>query len=143
MQKTRILGIDFGLKRIGVAISDSDCKIALPRDPIENNGYDGVLEEIASICDENLIKAIVLGYPVGFKGERTNIIEKVDDFCARLKDELNITVILEDERYTTVQAHKYMNDAGIRKSRKQGLKDSISATIFLQVYLDKLNAELN
>lgn len=142
MQKTRILGIDFGLKRVGVAISDTDLKIALPRDPIDNHGYDDVLNDIKAICDESFIKSVVLGYPVGFKGERTNIIEKVDDFAALLKEKLKLEVILIDERYTTIQAHKYMNDAGIKKSRKQGLKDSISATIILQVYLDKENAKL-
>ena len=136
VNKTRILAVDFGLKRVGLAVSDQYNKIALPLDLIENNGYKELLVHLKTICNDYDIGLIVLGHPVGFEKEKTNILKRVDDFAELMKKSLEIPVEFEDERYSTIQARKYMLEADVRKSRKKTLKDSISATIFLQSYLD-------
>lgn len=142
MKKRRILGIDFGFKKIGIAVSDFDHILAMPCDMVDNAGHEKVLEKIQNLCEKYDISKIVFGNPVGFEDDEKNIIEHVHKFAELARERLGIGVAFEDERYTTIQAKKYMREAGIKEKKMQNLKDSISAAILLQTYLDRLNAKL-
>ncbi|MBI5152074.1 Holliday junction resolvase RuvX [Candidatus Peregrinibacteria bacterium] len=143
MQKGRILGLDFGLKRIGFAVSDFEHKLALPIGFVENKGREKVVLELRKICDKYEINKIIIGKPISLNAKQTEILAMVEDFADFLRQRLQINVLFEDERLTSVQAGKYLAAAGMKEKQQRFVRDSVSASIFLQTYLDKLNAKRN
>lgn len=142
MNFSKYLAIDYGEKRIGIAISDFDKSIAFPRDHILNDSK--LFQKILVLIKEETIEKIILGYPVNLNSEKTPQTLKVEDFKTELEKflsskEVNTEVVLFDERLTSSMAESYMTEMGLKKSRRQekGLIDSISAQILLQGYLDK------
>ena len=134
----RYLGLDLGSKTLGVSISDMTGLIASSYKIIRHNEeYDKLIEEVKQIVEEKSIDKIVLGLPknmnntIGYKGELSL------QFKEKLEEKLNIEVILQDERLTTVEANNILlqNDTS-RKKRKKVI-DSLAATIILQSYLDR------
>jgi len=135
----RIMGIDYGETRVGIAISDELKITAQGLETINYNGNDKkLLARLDEIMKEFDIETIVVGMPKllnGDKGARAEITEK---FIHKLKckyNKINITSI--DERLTTVQAHKTMNYLDINKKKKRGLVDTISAVYILETYMNK------
>lgn len=134
----RYLGLDFGTKTVGVAISDLTGTIASTYKTIFYNGDEVLLfKELSLIIDEFKIKTIVLGLPknmnnsIGERGELTL------HFKEDLEKKFGVDVIMVDERLTTKEATTYMLEADLsRKKRKQKV-DSLAANIILQTYLDK------
>lgn len=131
---SRILGIDYGDVRIGLAISDESQIIAKPFKTLENKGKKFVLKEIKNICEENSIEKIIIGKPIMLSGEEGIQVEKVNRFIDFLKSNINVKIELEDERLTTVEAEKLLDQEDI-SSRID--KDQISAYYILKAYLDK------
>ena len=134
----RYLGLDLGSRTLGVSTSDATGLIASSYKIIRHNEeYNKLIDEVKKIVDEKSIDKIVLGFPknmdntIGYKGELSL------KFKEMLEKELNIEVILQDERLTTVEANNILlqNDTS-RKKRKKVI-DSLAATIILQSYLDK------
>jgi len=143
-QITKYLGIDYGEKRVGIAVSDENKKYSFSRDFIENDAkfYSSLLKIIR---EENISK-IVLGYPLNMSSEKTNQTLKVEDFRNKLeeflkKNSAKAEIIFFDERFTSRIAESYIKDSGLKKSNRQnkGLVDSASAQIILQDYIDKTN----
>jgi putative holliday junction resolvase len=139
---SKYLAIDYGEKRIGIAISDIDKSIAFPRDHILNDNK--LLQKILVLIKEETIDRIILGYPINLKSEKTPQTLKVEDFKNELEQflsgkDIKAEIILFDERLTSSIAESYMTEMGLKKSRRQekGLVDSIAAQILLQGYLDK------
>ena len=139
----RIIGLDLGSKSLGISLSDITGTIANTYKTIffEDSNYDSLIEELNEIIKENKVEKIVLGYPKNMNnsvGERAQIAL---EFKKKLEDNLNMEVIMQDERLTTIQAENYMIEADIsRKKRKQKI-DSLAANIILQSYLDKRKGE--
>lgn len=143
MQKTRVLGIDYGLKRIGLALSDSLQVIASPLDNLEA-GYD-----IATTCErlkkrlEELSKQgkpvsqIVIGLPLHMNGTDSERSGQVRAFAHYIQEALNIPVDFLDERLTSVQAERSLHEVGFSRKKRSQLVDSVSAVILLQTYLQK------
>lgn len=134
----RYLGLDFGTKTVGVAMSDITGTIASTYKTIFYNGDEQLLlKELSLIMEEFKIKTIVLGFPKNMNnsiGERGEITLH---FKETLEKKFGIEVIMEDERLTTKEATTYMLEADLsRKKRKQKV-DSLAANIILQTYLDK------
>lgn len=136
--KGRILGLDLGTKTLGLAISDTTQTIASCYKTLrfDSEDYDSLLPKLNDIVQKESITLIVLGFPknmnntVGPRGEATL------EFKKKIETNLNIKVIMQDERLSTVSAINVMLDADIsRKKRKQKV-DSIAANIILQTYLD-------
>ena len=132
----KILGLDLGTKRIGVAVSD-ELKIAAHfRKLIERKGNKETVNSIIAVVEEEQIEKIVIGYPVnmnGTIGDRALDSEKIK---ALLEKELSIPIILWDERLSTKEAEAIMISASVsRKKRKRSI-DSLAAQIILQNYLD-------
>jgi len=137
----RLLGIDFGLKRVGVAISDPTNVIAFPLTTVDWEDDDTLMLQIDNLVKEYEVETIVVGYPIGMKGQITKQTELVDDFIGRLAEHIQIPVKKIDERLSSVEAKRTLQDVGIEVSKNRGEVDKIASTIFLQTYLDKMNKD--
>ena len=135
----RMLGIDYGEVRAGVAITDELGITVQGLKTINHNGNDKrLLAELDQIMEQYKVNTIVVGMPLllnGDKSERTEITEK---FIHKLKCKYNkIKIVSQDERLTTVQAHKTMNDLNINKKKKKELVDTIAAVYILESYINR------
>ncbi len=137
----RILGIDYGEARAGIAITDELNITAQGLKTIEHKGNDKILlAELDKILNEySNIGTIVIGMPINMNGTKGPRVEKTEKFMHKLKCKYNkIKIDKIDERLTTVQAHKTMNDLDINKRKKKALVDTISAVYILEVYINKI-----
>lgn len=135
----RILGLDLGSKTIGIAISDKLGFIASTYKTIffeEGNSLTS-LEELKEIIKKEEVSKIVLGFPKNMNNSIGPRAEESIKFKKILEDELNIEVILEDERWTTVQANRVLIDANVSRKKRKTKVDKLAATYILQSYLDK------
>lgn len=132
----RCLGIDFGTRRIGVAISDESATIAFPAGIIENTGPAQAVEAVGRTAREKGAGTIVVGMPLGLNGAKGMAAENVERFIERLKESLALPVVAWDERLTTKIAERAMIAGGLRRSRRKECIDSATAQIILQSYLD-------
>jgi putative Holliday junction resolvase len=133
MKEKRILGIDFGEKRIGIAMSDPTQMIASPLKTVER----AIIEEVlASIMHDYGIEMVVVGLPLHTNGTRGKRAEDVEAFARRIEQNLKVTVVLWDERFSTQAAERAMHDMEEKPSRNKGKVDRIAAAIVLQSYLD-------
>ncbi|MBL7047024.1 MAG: Holliday junction resolvase RuvX [Candidatus Marinimicrobia bacterium] len=137
----RLLGIDFGLKRVGVAISDPTNVLAFPLTTVDWEDDDYLMLQIDNLVKEYEVETIVVGYPIGMKGQITKQTKLVDDFIGRLAEHIQIPVKKIDERLSSVEAKRTLQDVGIEVSKNRGEVDKIASAIFLQTYLDKMNKD--
>ncbi len=138
----RVLGLDFGSKTVGVALSDPLLVTAQGLEIIRRDKENKIRKTLAiiqEIVETNEVDRIVLGFPKNMNntiGERGN---KTLEFKEMLEKRLNIPVIMWDERLTTVSADKTMMEVGVRREDRKQYVDSIAATFILQGYLDSLS----
>jgi len=134
----RVLGIDYGDSRIGLAMSDPLKIIASPFNTIRNEGNEKCLQVFQSLIKDKDVEAIVVGLPMGLKGQETAQTKKVREF-ADLLYALKLPIRLEDERLSSVSAEKSMIQQNIKTGHNKGLIDQRAAAIILQQFLDKQN----
>jgi len=132
----RILALDYGDKKIGVAISDPMQIIAKPLLVINNLNYKNNLNEIEKLILENDIEKIVVGLPLTLKNTESIQTEKVITFINQLKSDLSLSVIAYDERLTSQIAKQSLIKQGIKTGHNKKEIDKTAAAIFLQNYLD-------
>lgn len=133
----RILGLDIGTKRIGVAVSDELALTARSLKTILRNGYN--IKEILDIASEYKVDKIVVGLPLKLDGSVGESALISMEFTKKIKDEYNGSVVEWDERFSTKEAENIMIEADIsRKKRKKSI-DKLAAQIILQNYLDSNN----
>ncbi|MBN4064159.1 Holliday junction resolvase RuvX [Dehalococcoides mccartyi] len=134
----RLLGVDYGEARIGLAISDPTGLIASPIDAVKAAGSEDAVN-IARIATEREARGIVVGLPLSLDGSQGPAARKVNGFCARLRKTTDLPVFTWDERMTTVEAHTLLREAGKSPSRARGAArgkiDSASAAIILNSYM--------
>ena len=136
--KNRIMGLDYGEVRTGVAISDLLGITAQGLESIAHgNNEKMLLNRIGEIITEYQIEKIVIGYPLNMNATKGPRAEKTDKFIEKLKNRFKIEVIKMDERLTTVSAHRTMTELSVNKDKKKKIVDTISAQYILQMYLDK------
>lgn len=135
----RILGIDYGDSRVGVAITDPLGFTAQGLETITHNGNDKiVLRRLDEILLEYEVDTIVVGMPYNMNGTKTVRADVTEKFLHKLKCKYNkIKIETIDERLTTVAAHKTMNFLDINKHKKRGIVDTISAVYILETYMNK------
>ena len=141
---TRILGLDAGERRIGVAISDPDASFALPLHSIIVDGHE--LSAIEAYVRDESIEAIVIGLPLSMSGESSAQTERARAFASKVEERLGLPVHLWDERLSTQEALRHAGGGEKRRSgrRSRGRQtpqadtDAIAASIILQAYLDSL-----
>ena len=135
----RILGIDYGESRTGIAITDQLGITAQGLETIESNGNDKiVLRRIAEIVEEYDVRKFIIGNPINMDGSESQRSLKTKDFIHKLKSRFNnIEIISVDERLTTVEAHRTMNELNINKNKKRKIVDTIAAVYILEGYINK------
>jgi putative Holliday junction resolvase len=138
----KILGIDSGKKKIGVAISDDLKRIALTHKTIYRKKLKIDLMNITNIIEKNNIKSIVLGLPLNKDGTKGPIAQSAITFGNSLLKEYNLPILLWDERFSTIGILREMKQAGIKKENIEKNIDAASATWILQSALDTFNNSL-
>ena len=133
MENVKFLAIDYGLKRIGIAIGDSKSKLALPYKIIENKNKNFVLRELKNIITGEQIDKIIIGMPYELSEETEDnpMMKNIKKFADFLKNALNIKIVFEDERSTSKIADDLLSGS---KNKK---RDDVAASLLLQSYLDK------
>ena len=122
----RILGIDYGQKKIGVAISDESAKFAFPHSVIDNASLNSVLKALKIICDKNSVRKIVIGQSLTYKMQPNPIMKRVEKFKSFIEERLNIPVEYESEILTTKQAERIIEKpkTGARMKPRKRTKKS-------------------
>ena len=133
----RFLAIDYGSKRVGLAISDPTKKIAKAYKTITNDSLDALLLCIKNEIKINSVEKIILGLPIGMNGKNTSQTELVLKFNDILKNFLSIPVVLEDERLTSLHAKKSLVFQGFKTTSNKENIDSTAAALLLQNYINK------
>ncbi len=138
---SRILSIDYGAARTGIAITDELQITAQGLETIFSNGSDKViLRRVAELVEQYNIEKIVIGNPINMDGSESERSELTDKFVHKLKSRFNnIEIIKVDERLTTVEAHKTMNFLNVKNKAKRNIVDTIAATYILESYINRAN----
>ena len=135
----RILAIDYGDVRVGLAISDLTQTIAQPFKTLLYSDSNNLLNQLDNIIKENDIGLIVVGIPYNMKGEDTQQTTKVRKFISLMQDNLMIEIKLIDERLTSLEAEKIMHKMNIKTGSNKTKIDKIAASIILQEYLQTIS----
>ena len=133
----RSLGIDFGEKRIGLAISDPEGRMAVPLTTLERRNDRSAVRAIAEIAQREGVGRLVLGEPVGLDGQRGEAAERARRFGDRLAEVTGLPLRLVNESLTTVEAHERLRAAGVDPRRDPARIDAVAAQILLQEFLDR------
>ena len=141
-KKSRLIGIDPGKKRIGVAICDENKIIATPYTTIIKNNFSDLLAGINKIISENNIKGVVIGNPINLDGSSSNSSQSAKDLAINLSKNISIPITMWDERLSSRGAFNLFNDLNVNTSKKISKLDENSATFILQGALDFLNREI-
>ena len=136
----RILGIDPGSRRCGIAITDTDQTMAFPRPAF---GVDeSLMGKIAQLIEDESVGLVVVGRPISLSGNETESTEQADELFRAVKDRVHhATVIQWDERLTTVEAKRSLSGAGMNERNQRSRVDSAAAVVMLQHYLDGLSTD--
>ena len=132
---SRVLGLDYGTKRVGVALSDDTRMIASPYGVIAAAAS---FEMISQIVAEQDVELVVVGLPVGLGGNETLSTSGARGFAEELSKRLPVTVEMADERFTSKMAEDVLIEAGMTRARRRQIRDKMAATVMLQSYLDSL-----
>jgi putative Holliday junction resolvase len=133
----RYLGIDYGEKRIGLALSDPTLTIAQTFKTIHYSSLKDLLRQISDLVEELEIDKIILGLPLTMKGSDSQKTTEVRTFGEKMDRRLDVPVIYVDERFTTIRAHQILNEMGKQPSKTRQKVDQLAAQQILQTYLDK------
>ena len=132
----RIMAIDYGDARTGVALSDPTGFLAGQTFLIKSRKQEVVLEELAALVQRQGAQELVMGYPRNMDGTLGPRAEKYAAFARRLEEATGLPVALWDERRTTVDAHRILGEQGVRAKNRKDKIDSVAATLILEGYLD-------
>lgn len=135
----RILGIDYGRKRIGLAMSDPFQIMASTLNTLHNKNHKLAMESIAVIVKENNISAIVVGKPLHMSGDEGQMMREVKEFVNALENQIEIPIFMWDERWTTISAEKLLIETGRSPSRSRHKIDQLAAAYLLQSFLDRIS----
>ena len=133
---SRLLGIDLGTKRIGIAISDYNQKIATPLQTLEKSKQGKLIDELESIIEEYDIKGIIIGNPINMDGTYGKSSQSANDIANNISNKIDIPVSLWDERLSTVGAFNLSSELDINVSKREKDIDKFAAAFILQGALD-------
>jgi putative Holliday junction resolvase len=131
----KIMAVDFGDARTGLAVCDKTEFLASPIGVIEERNFDTCVSKVAYMAEQYEVKEIVVGYPKNMNGSIGPRAEKCALFAEKLKELVNVPVTLWDERSTTVSAHNILNETNTRGKKRKAVIDAVAATIILESYL--------
>jgi len=134
----RILALDHGTRRIGVAVSDETKTIAQPLEYIPADPYDGFLARLKALLAAKEVELVLLGMPRNMDGSYGPAAQKVQAFAETLKAGITVPIKLMDERLTSVMANRVLIQGNVRRDKRKEKVDKMAAAILLQSYLDNL-----
>lgn len=134
----RIMGLDVGVKRIGIAISDPMGWTAQGHSVLHRGKINVDLESIAGLCNEYQVEQIVLGYPLNMNGSEGPKTEEIKEFGQALSEFVSIPITYWDERLSTVSAERILINADVSRKKRKEVIDKMAAVNILQGYLDRL-----
>ena len=134
--KTRVLGLDLGGRRIGLAISDMNGSLATPYNAIERRGLERDIAAILKLVQQEEVGTIVVGEPLSLDGSVGPQAKRTLAFCEALKAASPVPVETWDERFSTAEAEQRLREAGVAPSRHRARLDAAAAAVILQGYLD-------
>jgi putative Holliday junction resolvase len=134
----RILAIDYGMRRIGLALSDPLKIIATPLETLVINSYEDGIKKLLALFNDHDLEKIIMGYPIGTSGNKTEQTLLVEKLIKELKTSISTPIIIWDERYTSLQAKSIMQEQGIKTKNNKEMVDQLSARIMLQEYLNTI-----
>ena len=135
MVKSRVMALDYGERKIGVALSDSLQIIAYPYKTIDRKKTPNYIGEIKNILEEKEVGTIVVGYPISMAGTETKQTKITLDFIDELKNKIGIDVYKCDERLSSKEATRYLKEQNIKTGHNKEKIDQISASIILEQFL--------
>lgn len=134
-----ILSVDLGKARTGLAICDKTEMLATPLAQIHEKNIEHLIDKVANVAIAREVEMIVVGLPKNMDGSEGESAQNARDFASKLKEKTGLLVRMQDERGTTITAHKYLNATNTRGKKRKNVVDSVAATIILQNYLDSKN----
>jgi putative Holliday junction resolvase len=134
----RILAIDHGTKRMGIALSDELKMLAQPIEFIPAEPFSQFLTRLKKLLHEKEVELILVGMPRNMNGSYGPAALKVEDFVAALKNAITVPIKLWDERLTSAQANRFLIEGNVRREKRKEKVDKMAAAILLQSYLDSL-----
>ena len=140
----RVLGLDYGTKTVGVAVSDELGWTAQALETItrkDKNKLRKTLARIEDLVNTYRIEKIVLGYPKHMNNDEGERCAETEDFKAMLERRTGLPVILQDERMSTVSAERILMEGGVRRENRKDYVDKMAAAFILQTYLERMNYE--
>jgi len=135
----KAMGIDFGLARIGIALSDDTKFLASPYETYRRKGDEIDINYLVSLIDTKKVDAIICGLPMNMQGEEQAIAHSTREFMDRLKDRVDIDIQFVDERLSSVMAEEMLRETERDWKKRKEKLDSVAASIILQDYLDSKN----
>ena len=132
----KILGLDYGEARIGVAVSDILGMLATPLDTICEKDREKQLEKVVAVAKENNVEKLVVGYPKHMDGTVGHRAQYTEEFARDLSELLNVPYVMWDERLSSTEAHRILETGGVSGKKRKTKVDKIAAVIILQGYLD-------
>lgn len=133
----RLMGIDYGDARVGIALSDPLMIMSQGYKTIKNDGTDALFEEIAEIIKEKEVTKIIIGLPKNMDNSQGFRADATMEFTEKLKTFTNVEIDFSDERLTTVSAHGFLNEMNVRGKKRKGAVDTLSAALILETYMKK------
>ncbi len=133
---SRILGLDLGTRRIGVALSDPTRTVAVPLATVPHASSRRDLDRVAELCSAHAVARIVVGWPRNMDGSIGVAARRAEKFAQILRRALDVPVDLWDERLSTAAAERALLQANLRRDRRRDLRDRVAAAVILQAYLD-------
>ena len=131
----RVLGVDYGSSRVGLALSDPQKIIASPLHTLINNGNDRLKKKLLEVIKKKNVEYIVIGLPIGLKGQETSQTKIVREFAEEISS-LALPVYFQDERLSSLSAKKSLIEQNVKTGHNKSFIDSTAAAIFLQQFLD-------
>ena len=135
-RRARVLALDLGTARIGLALSDPLGVTAQPSGKLDRRALKRDLGSIVDLVREHEVATVVIGHPLLMSGEAGTRAKDAEAFAAKLRDAVPCPVVLWDERLTTVQATRALLEGDVRRSRRREVVDAAAATLLLQSWLD-------
>ena len=133
----KYIAFDIGDKRIGIAVSDPFCEMALPLETYHRKNFKTDLEYLVKIAKDRFADVIVCGLPLNFDGSHSEQTEKTITFVNELKNLTNTPIVFEDERFTTKQARNVLLEANMKRADRKGVIDKVAASYILETYMLK------
>ena len=134
----RVIGLDVGERRIGVAVSDPLGIISQGVTVIERKDLQSDIEEIIRIAGDYEAQSVVVGMPINMDGTRGKSAEKVSEFVAVLESSIKIPVATYDERLSTKESEKFLISSDVSRKKRKAVVDKIAAQLILESYLERI-----